>query len=1125
MFSTFLNWLKNFFTRPAGPPPNTIIIHYRRRAGDYDGWGLHLWDNASYPTSWDNPLPPTGQDDYGIYWVAACHPDAQELPYIIHKGNEKDPGPNQLLSFEQNGRQVWLIQGRETQFHREAEALAAMEIHRQPAHHPQSGQIALHYHRPKEDYDGWGLYLWGPAAAAAPPHTWASPLFPDGYNAYGPYWLINLAENGTMLNYIIHKGDEKDPGRDQALDAQQGQEIYLIQGSEQRFADPESAKEAAFIAAIGDIRQRAQAHWLTRELIAWPTLNDPQARYSLHYDSAGGLKLTKNGVSGGSVVPLEWAGNELPPELAAHFPHLRHAALLKAPTQIPIAEMLKGQIVVQAIYDDPQRYPAATAVQTAGVLDDLYAANARRAALGVHWERSIPTLRVWAPTARAVSLRLYAGPGAEARQATVAMRLDAATGIWSVSGSPAWKDQYYQYEVEVFVRQEGRCMRNLVSDPYSLALSVNGERSQIANLDDYKPAGWDALRKKQLESPADMVIYELHVRDFSARDSSIPPAQRGTFLAFTQQESHGMRHLRRLAQAGLTHIHLMPVFDIATVNEDKSQWQSVDYATLAALPPDSEEQQAAVCAIREVDAFNWGYDPHHYTTPEGAYCVSPQGAARSHEFRQMVMGLHQAGLRVIMDVVYNHTYAGGQESKSILDRIVPGYYHRLDENGEIASSTCCANTASEHAMMEKLMLDSLRVWAMEYKVDGFRFDLMGHHMLRNMLNVRAMLDALTLEQDGVDGKGIYVYGEGWDFGEVAGNARGVNASQWNMGGSDIGSFNDRLRDAARGGNPFRDPREQGFLSGLFTDPNEADTWPESVRLAKLLELSDIVRASLAGNLADYPMVNAQGNWVIGRQILYNGQGAGYASSPTETVNYISAHDNETLFDSLQYKLPFHLSPHERARAQCLGIDLLLLGQGIPFCDAGIELLRSKSLDRDSFNSGDWFNYLDYTKQTNNWGVGMPPQDVNQAKWPLIKTMLGNPGLRIGPAEIAFTAQHFEEMLRLRQSSRLFRLRTAQETLQHLEFHNSGPGQIPGLIVMSLRDDSSAPVDPQYDWIITLFNARPDPVSFTLHELPDLPLRLHPIQAASTDERLRQASFEASSKTFTVPGRTTAVFVT
>src|ERR1043166_8613945 len=204
----------------------------------------------------------------------------------------------------------------------------------------------------------------------------------------------------------------------------------------------------------------------------------------------------------------------------------------------------------------------------------------------------------------------------------------------------------------------------------------------------------------------------------------------------------------------------------------------------------------------------------------------------------MVDSLSHLGLRVVMDVVYNHTNASGQNDKSVLDRIVPGYYHRLNADGNVETSTCCQNTATEHDMMEKLMIDSVVTWATQYKVDGFRFDLMGHHMKRNMLHLRQALDALTLEEDGVDGSSIYVYGEGWNFGEVADNARGEQATQLNMAGTGIGTFSDRLRDGVRGGGPFSGLQEQGFATGLYYDPNATNQGSAADQLERLLRYSD-----------------------------------------------------------------------------------------------------------------------------------------------------------------------------------------------------------------------------------------------------------------------------------------------
>jgi pullulanase-type alpha-1,6-glucosidase len=727
-----------------------------------------------------------------------------------------------------------------------------------------------------------------------------------------------------------------------------------------------------------------------------------------------------------------------------------------------------------------------------------------------------------------VKLHLFAD-SSPSTAATVLDMMRGPSGVWAITGNAGWSGRFYLYEVEVFARSTGRVEHNLVTDPYSVSLSRNSQRSQIVDLSErsLKPAGWDGLRKPALDAPEDIVLYELHVRDFSADDPAVPEGLRGTFKAFTQTDSNGMRHLAALARAGLTHVHLLPSFDITSIDEDKSHWQA-PAGDLASFPPSSDQQQAAVTAVADRDGFNWGYDPWHYTVPEGSYATDPDGPARILEFREMVQALSREGLRVVMDVVYNHTHAAGQSDQSVLDRIVPGYYHRLNADGNVETSSCCPNTASEHDMMEKLMIDSVLTWARAYKVDGFRFDIMGHHMKRNMVKLRQALDGLTPAADGVDGPKVYVYGEGWNFGEVANDAEGVNARQANMAGTGIGTFNDRIRDGARGGGPFGGRQEQGFLTGLFYDPNATDQGSASEQQARLLERTDWIRVGLAGNLASYRFVDRFGNLVAGAGVDYNGQPAGYTADPQEVINYVDAHDDETLFDAIQLKAaasdPVADRLRMRVRMQDLGMSLVTLGQGIPFVHAGIDMLRSKSLDRNSYNSGDWFNRLDFTYSSDNWGVGLPPARDNQANWPVMGPLLADPALKPGPADIQDAVAHFRESLQIRKSSKLFRLRTAEDVKQRLSFYNTGPGQLPGLIVMGLSDADGS-VDRRHDHVAVLFNANRVGQSFTVGEFAGLRFVLHPVQRASHDPIVRTASFEGGSGTFSVPARTAAVFWT
>ena len=948
-----------------------------------------------------------------------------------------------------------------------------------------------------EDPDGDGTYTfdaWLPAgsyeAKVAIGESWAE-NYGDGGAPNGPNIPFSVAKSCTQV-------------------------FFTYDGSTHKLAI--GAKNAP----KGNLRLQ-KAHWLAAGTLAWnfgPVLAGETFRVSASPDAA--LVLDPTGVSGGSSIALTYDPAGLSASLQAKFPHLAgYRAFKVAAADLPkVKDILKGQVAVSA-YDAGGALLDATGVQIPGVLDDLFSYTG---SLGPVFAGGTPTLKVWAPTAQSVSLALFADSNPATAPALVPMTEDPATGVWSAAGAPSWNRQYYLYQVQVYAPSTGRIETNLVTDPYSLSLAANSTRSQIVNLADadLKPFLWDATPKPSLRAPEDITLYELHVRDFSATDASVPAAIRGTFAAFAQPLSNGMRHLRSLAAAGLTHVHLLPSFDVTTIPERRAD-QLAPAGDLASFPPDSDQQQAAVAAVKDQDAFNWGYDPLHYTVPEGSYATDPDGPARIREFRQMVQALNLSGLRVVMDVVYNHTNAAGQNAHSVLDRIVPGYYHRLDENGAIFMNSCCPDTASEHFMMGKLMTDSLLTWAREYKVDGFRFDLMSFHMKSNLLSIRAAMDALTPAHDGVDGTKIYLYGEGWNFGEVANDARGVNATQANMAGTGIGTFNDRIRDAVRGGGPFSGLQEQGFIDGLATDPNGTDQGGPAAELATLLHRSDWIRTGLAAGLAGFQMEDASGNVVTASQIDYQGQPAGYTAQPSDVINYAEAHDNETLFDAIQEKAPVAATTAERARMQNLGVSLVALGQGIPFFHAGVELLRSKSLDKNSYNSGDWFNTIDWTRRSNNWGVGLPPAQDNQASWPLLQPLLANPALKPTPADIDRAYDHFREMLGIRRSSRLFRLATAADVESRLHFWNTGPGQVPGLIVETLQDADGS-IDRANREIVVLWNAGKTAVSFPVPGLSGQSFRLHPIQKLSSDPVVRTAAFDAATGTFTVPARTTAVFL-
>ena len=868
----------------------------------------------------------------------------------------------------------------------------------------------------------------------------------------------------------------------------------------------------------------AKAQWVNENTLAWNLSSPPSdGLYALHFSATGDLGIDEDGITGADgTLDLSPDPAGLPDSVTDEFPHLSgYAAFtIDAGDLSMLPAILKGQTAVSAAAADGSPVDA-TSIQIPGVLDDLFFYDGT---LGAEVFGGTVAMRLWAPTAQSASLLLFDDSDPATLPVTVPMAEDPVSGVWTAAGGVDWIGKYYLFEVVVWAPATGQIETNQVTDPYSLSLSANSHRSQIVDLSDpaLQPTGWDLLVKPPLAAPEDVMVYELHVRDFSRYDPAASDANRGTFRAFTEGGSYGMTHLSALADAGLTHIHLLPAFDVATIPEYRADQATVDDALLASYPPDSEEQQALISAVADDDGFNWGYDPWHYTVPEGSYATDPDGPQRILEFREMVQALNQNGLRVVMDVVYNHTNSAGQNDKSVLDKLVPGYYHRLNADGAVETSSCCPNTAAEHDMMEKLMIDSIVTWARDYKVDGFRFDLMGHHPKSTMLNIRAALDALTVATDGVDGSRIYLYGEAWNFGEVANDARFVQATQANMGGTGIGSFNDRIRDGVRGGGPFSGLQEQGFATGLFYDPNATDQGSPADQADRLRTQADWIRISLAGALANYPLIDRFGNLVLGSQIDYNGQQAGYTLDPQEIINYCAAHDNETFFDAVQLKVPLGTANGDRVRVQNMANDLIALGQGVPFFHAGQDMLRSKSMDRDSFNSGDWFNWLDFTHALNNWGGGLPVASKNEANWPIMQPLLANPALVVGPARIGAAVDHFQEMTQIRKSSRLFRLPSESEVISRLEFHNTGPAQTPGLIVMSLADDYGD-VDLTNELIVVLFNATDDPSNFGFPAM-GRDFRLHPVLAESVDPVVQTAHYNVGTEAFNVPARTTAVFL-
>ena len=1110
-------------------PAGKARIHYHRPDNDYANWNLFPFFATTDPNSdfcGTNDFV-TAYDTYGAYYDVGVDPTKFNglLGFIIHNCGIKDPGPDMHLQLTQN-LEAWVLSGSATVYLTQPPT----EFTTEPP--IPANKARIHYFRPDTNYASWTVYAFGDTTEDTSNFN-GGPVFVTGYDTYGAFYDVGLTPNPHDLGFIVHNisTGTKDPGPDMHLNVAQFKEAWVISGDAQVFTTQPTAAQL-----LDAVFFKQQAFWIDRATVAIQgQFLQSGFTYFLNFDPKANLQLTSTGVTGGSRIPLTPFASGFTSDEQGRFPQLSGYAVLHLPDNTStslLAGVLKGQVAVSAIASDGTlKY--VTSVQTAGVLDDLFFFPGRLGAVFPAREENDSrdasegdangeiSIRVWAPTAQSLNLQLFNQAADTTPAKVVAMHEN--NGVWSARVDDRWRNKYYLFDLFVYVPSQRAIVENFVTDPYSVDLALNGVKSRITDLNDQdsEPEGWEESRSPSLASENDLSIYELHIRDFSADDLTVPPSHRGTYLAFADRRTNGMKHLKALADAGLKAVHLLPSFHFASINEDKTTWQTT--ADLSVFPPDGTQQQAAVAAIQNADAFNWGYDPVHFFAPEGAYALNPDN--RVLEYREMVKGLHRAGLRVIQDVVFNHTNAIGENPNSVLDKVVPGYYNRLDADGNQLSGSCCPDTAPEHKMMGKLIVDAVVLNAKKYKIDGFRFDLMSFLFVSNMQQIKDALAKLTLEKDGVDGSKVYLYGEGFDFGEVANNALGINASQKNLFGNGIGTFNDRIRDGIRGGSPFTDERVQGFATGLFTDSSSftnQSTAP-SAQLGTLLEDTDWVALGLAGNLRDWTFTDHTGATVTGAQVNYNGQAAGYAASPLEDINYCSVHDNQTLFDAVQLKSSAADDVHSRERRQVLAMSLVALGQGVPFFLAGDDLLRSKEMDGNSFDSGDWFNKLDFSYQSDNWGTGLPIASQNQGNWPIMQPLLANPALTPQPLDIAHARDAFREFLEIRGSSGLFHMHTLAEVQADLHFLNAGPSQTPGLIVMKL--DANGSDFGRYQHIVAVFNATNTQVSFLHSALAGLKLQLHQVQRHSSDPIVGQSSFNTQTGTLVVPGLTTAVFVT
>ncbi len=1038
----------------------------------------------------------------------------------------------------------------------------------EPVYKPEPGEAVIYYNRRDKNFNGWVLHLWSDCSSpsrgswdgpnlttnftfSGTGTTWPAGPAPnyDEYEGidpiYGAYWVLKLQDNPDCGNFIIHNLDGSVQTDDLTLNFSSdpanpyANMAWVLVDNATAEADLRQAKSSASPICINDVCQEfeppplivenMEAHWIDANTIVW---NRELSNVVLYASPDGGMDVDAQGNVTGSTTTANLAATTLTETQLTAVPQFSeyNAYALNIDTDA-VKDLLKQQLFI--VGEDAGAKLYGTRVQTAKVLDAIYThaeGDADEAMLGPQYSGESITVSLWAPTAQDVKLRVFervGETGSLVRTGEVDMAFDAATGIWSATGS-GWDRKYYRFRISAFNPYSGEMQLLEVQDPYSVSTWYNGTHSQFVNLDDadLKPDGWDGHAVPTVASPEAMVIYEGHIRDFSIRDESTPEALRGKYLAFTEPDSAPVQHLQDLQAAGLTHFHLLPSFDFASVDENPSEQINLDstvFELCEAIRPDvpavcdgrenntatllevfqsyredDADARELVAVIRDLDGFNWGYDPLFYNVPEGGYATDPRGETRIREMRSMIKALHDMGLRVVMDVVYNHTSDSGVESaKAIFDKIVPGYYFRRDAiTGKVENASCCNDTASENAMMAKLVKDSLVQWTLQYGIDAYRFDVM------SLMPRQLIVDSLEAVQ-AVDSD-TYFYGEGWNTSQsTAGDALFEQATQINMAGTGVGTFNDRMRDPMR---------HLNLIKG---------------------ENVNRLRTGLAGNLAEFQLVTSSGTTIKASS------DGGYTLDPQESVNYVEKHDNETLWDWIHQAgaLPENTTLEQRVRIHNLTQSLVLLSQGVPFIHMGSDLLRSKSMDGNSYNSGDWFNYIDFTGQTNNWAVGLPPEEGNSATDDEIDDAFEDDDAQPQPENIAYAELIFEEFLAISSANPLFSLQTEQEVLDRVGFHNMGTGEVPGLIVMSIDDgvgtvtgteDEPRPdLDPNNDAIVVVFNGNSEEISHTVPTATGFVP--HPMLQSSADPMVQTASFMApagdeTGGTFTVPPYTTAVFV-
>lgn len=711
-------------------------------------------------------------------------------------------------------------------------------------------QITIYYHRLDDSYDGWNGWIWVSEQKGQTVHF----TQPCDYGRVGTA-VVQNPNNEPYLGLLLRKGEWSD--RDIQVDRfvslkNTDVSIWLLQDEIEIFDSEQDALRAREPRITGAVLKK-----LNQILVQ--------------------SNVPMNKVEIGSIEIREKQQHQKI-DVTKILDVLKTRILLE--TKEPLSLEQNYSVSIEGFHGIKNVIIGGDVFNSKG-FDSLYYYEGED--LGYCYTKEKTTFKVWSPTADQIELIIYTEGDSAVRDGGTPFEMSMAEkGVWQHTLDGDQNGIFYTYRIN----HNG--IWKEAGDPYAKAVGVNGDRSAVVDLDETDPEGWEKDIPPFTGQSVDAVVYELHVRDFSIDELS-GIQYKGKYLAFTEEGTEGPNGVKtglaHLKEMGITHVHLLPVFDYASVNEK----------TL------------------DIPQYNWGYDPKNYNVPEGSYATNPYNpVVRIVEFKKMVQALHKKGIAVIMDVVYNHTR---DNINSKFHKIVPGYYYRMKEDGTFHDGTFCGNeTASEHSMMRKYIIDSVLYWTKEYHIDGFRFDLMGIHDIDTMNAVRKALDEVN--------PNILIYGEGWDMGNLPKEKKAIQIHANQM--LRIGYFNDHVRDVLKG--PVANPKEHGFVDGK-----------------KNVEIQ--VKSVVCGS------------------IEYNDTVKDYNAEICQSINYSEVHDNHTLWDKLREANP-NVSDEDRIKMHLLANTIIFTSQGMPYLHAGAEFLRTKNGVENSYCSADEVNRLDWTRKAN-----------------------------------------------------------------------------------------------------------------------------------------------------------------